>query len=187
MLASVLNSKRAIEVNVAIVRAFHQVRELQYSELRLAAKTASETESQHRQIIQVLDEAQHKITALCSLRETPIALPSPDHRGAGDDRGDLVQGRYNGTAEVIQMAVAKYYGIKIEDLKGSGRTKAVALARQISMYLIREKLHMSFKDIAVFFGRKDHTTILHACRKIEAGIAEDKRIRVAVKSIGTEI
>lgn len=87
------------------------------------------------------------------------------------------------TIEAIQSAVAKHYHLKVQDLKSATRARSVSLPRQIAMYLIRKYTKMGFREIGICFGKKDHTTILHACGKIEAGVEGGGEIRDAVESI----
>jgi chromosomal replication initiator protein len=87
------------------------------------------------------------------------------------------------TIEAIQGAVAKHFRLKVQDLKSTTRARAVALPRQIAMYLIRKYTGVGFKEIGHCFGGKDHTTILHACSKIEKGLEGDAQIRDSVEAI----
>jgi chromosomal replication initiator protein len=87
------------------------------------------------------------------------------------------------TIESIQIAVAKHFNLKMNELKSATRARTVALPRQIAMYLIRKYTGLGFKEIGSFFGGKDHSTILHACDKIEKGLDSDKSIRESVESI----
>ena len=91
------------------------------------------------------------------------------------------------TTENIQAAVAKHFHLKIQDFKSTARTRAVALPRQIAMYLIRKYTGLGFKEIGQYFGGKDHTTILHACNKIESGFETDDAIREAVEAIQNQL
>ena len=91
------------------------------------------------------------------------------------------------TIESIQSAVAKHYHIKIQDLKSSSRSRSVSLPRQIAMYLIRKYTSIGFKEIGHYFGGKDHTTILHACNKIEKGIEMDGPLRDEVELIQNQL
>jgi len=84
---------------------------------------------------------------------------------------------------LIQKAVAKYYGLCLTDLKGTTRTGKIALAKHIAMYLIREKTSIGYRDIGSYFGGKDHTTVLYACRKIETGVKKDRNLELATTSI----
>jgi chromosomal replication initiator protein len=87
------------------------------------------------------------------------------------------------TIENIQIAVAKHFHLKMNDLKSTTRARSVAFPRQIAMYLIRKYTGVGFKEIGQYFGGKDHTTILHACNKIEKSLEGNAEIREAVESI----
>lgn len=69
--------------------------------------------------------------------------------------------------ETIKKNVAKYYEIKPADLDSSKRSRQFSFPRQIAMYLCREMTILSLSQIGEKFGKKDHTTVLHACQKIE--------------------
>lgn len=70
------------------------------------------------------------------------------------------------TVKIIQHKVADYFGIKMDDLTGERRDQKFSYPRQIAMYLARELTNASFPDIGKEFGGKDHSTVMHACRKI---------------------
>ncbi|MBD3349540.1 MAG: chromosomal replication initiator protein DnaA [Candidatus Eisenbacteria bacterium] len=72
----------------------------------------------------------------------------------------------------IQQAVAETYGVPVEKMKARGRASQIALARQVAMYLARELTHLSLAQIGEQFGGRDHTTVLHAHRKV-TGLVED--------------
>lgn len=67
----------------------------------------------------------------------------------------------------IQRTVAEYYKIKVSDLLSKRRSRSVARPRQVAMALAKELTNHSLPEIGNAFGGKDHTTVLHACRKIE--------------------
>jgi len=71
------------------------------------------------------------------------------------------------TIENIQKTVAEYYKVKVSDLLSKRRSRSVARPRQIAMALAKELTNHSFPEIGNAFGGKDHTTVLHACRKIK--------------------
>ena len=71
-----------------------------------------------------------------------------------------------GVAEV-QNAVAARFGVRVADIKSKKRTKTLVFPRQLAMYLSRDLTELSYPEIGRHFGGKDHTTIMHACRKIE--------------------
>ncbi|WP_075442845.1 chromosomal replication initiator protein DnaA [Selenomonas ruminantium] len=80
------------------------------------------------------------------------------------------------TMEVIQEIVASYFKIKIDDLHAKKRTRSIAYPRQIAMYLCRELTDTSLPQIGNFFGGRDHTTVLHACDKINKEKESDKKL-----------
>ncbi|HEX9570724.1 MAG TPA: chromosomal replication initiator protein DnaA [Burkholderiales bacterium] len=87
------------------------------------------------------------------------------------------------TIELIQREVSKLFGVALSDLKAKDRTKAVALPRQIAMYLARQLTHASLADVGRAFGGKDHTTVLHAVNKIQTLLQEDPKLRTSVDSL----
>jgi chromosomal replication initiator protein len=76
-------------------------------------------------------------------------------------------GQKNITIEHIQKVVSDYFGLTYKDLRGKRRTKAVALPRQVAMYIARELTEYSTTEVGAEFGGRDHTTVMHACQKIE--------------------
>lgn len=87
------------------------------------------------------------------------------------------------TVDSIQQIVSKHYQIKLNDLKSSTRSKVVSLPRQIAMFLSRKYTGLGYREIGQYFGGKDHTTVLHACSKIEKGIDTNTEITDAVQQI----
>ena len=79
--------------------------------------------------------------------------------------------------ENIQKTVADYYKIKVADMFSKKRTRNLARPRQMAMYLARELTDLSFPEIGQSFGGRDHTTVLHACGKIEELKATDQILR----------
>ena len=69
-------------------------------------------------------------------------------------------------------ATAEYFGLTMEDLCGSSRSRMLVTARQIAMYLCRELTDLSLPKIGQMFGGRDHTTVIHADRKIRAQMPE---------------
>jgi len=85
--------------------------------------------------------------------------------------------------EYIQETVCKYFNINIADLKGSRRSNDIAYPRQIAMYLCREVAQMSLPKIGDAFGKRDHTTVLHGCNKIDKEIKENTNTKLIVDSV----
>ena len=91
------------------------------------------------------------------------------------------------TADTIIKETAKYYTLTLEDLKGQRRTRDTALARQISMFLIRKLTNLSLKDIGALFEGRDHTTVMSSIRRIEANIEESPDFTKIIRDITSNI
>ena len=81
------------------------------------------------------------------------------------------------TLENTQKTVAEYYKMKVSDLMSPKRTRTIARPRQMAMALCKELTEHSLPEIGKAFGGRDHTTVLHACRRIEELCATDVRLR----------
>ena len=79
----------------------------------------------------------------------------------------------NITVEIIQRVVAEYFGLSQGELKGKKRTKAIVFPRQAAMYLIRELTEYSTTEVGIEFGGRDHTTVMHACQRVESRMKSD--------------
>ncbi|ACA58570.1 chromosomal replication initiator protein DnaA [Candidatus Desulforudis audaxviator] len=87
------------------------------------------------------------------------------------------------TCSLIQQVVAGYYKLRPEDLKAKKRTRNVAYPRQIAMYLTRELTDLSLPKIGDEFGGRDHTTVLHACEKINQEIQADPSVQEIINEL----
>ena len=87
------------------------------------------------------------------------------------------------TIEEIQRGVCEYFNIPDDLLRGKGRKKEVALARQIAMFLSKQMTHYSLKSIGLHFGGRDHTTVIHAIRTIDTLLKNDPENRHIAESI----
>src|SRR5579859_1742695 len=91
------------------------------------------------------------------------------------------------TASTIMGQTASYFGLSIEDLCGTSRSRVLATARQIAMYLCRELTDLSLPKIGQQFGGRDHTTVMHAERKIRSLMAERRSIYNQVTELTNRI
>jgi chromosomal replication initiator protein len=80
------------------------------------------------------------------------------------------------TVASIIAVTAEYFGITVEDITGPSRSRMLVTARQIAMYLCRELTDLSLPKIGAEFGKRDHTTVIHACRKVRTLMAERRSI-----------
>jgi hypothetical protein len=87
------------------------------------------------------------------------------------------------SVQSIQDAVCRHFGIPRGDFLSHRRTASVVLPRQIAMYLAKTLTLRSFPEIGRLFGGRDHTTILHAVRKIEGLVANDDKMREQIEVI----
>ncbi len=94
-------------------------------------------------------------------------------------------GRPRGPVSVarIQQAVAEAYGVPVEKMKARGRSSQIALARQVAMYFARELTPLSLAQIGEHFGGRDHTTVLHAHRKISAEALKSGQVQRDVENL----
>jgi chromosomal replication initiator protein len=114
--------------------------------------------------IRELEGALHRIVAFSALHGRPL-----DKRLAVETFESLLEDppkKIN--IELIQKVVAQHFKIRITDLKSKKRLRILTVPRQIAMYLSRECTNASFPDIGEKFGGKDHTTVMHAFKKVSA-------------------
>ncbi|HEB77189.1 MAG TPA: chromosomal replication initiator protein DnaA [Methylothermaceae bacterium] len=116
-----------------------------------------------RSNVRELEGALRRVTARAQFTGEPITLPF-----AKEALRDLiaVQDKLI-NVENIQKTVAEYYKIRVADLLSNKRTRSITRPRQIAMALAKELTNHSLPEIGEFFGGRDHTTVLHACRKVE--------------------
>jgi chromosomal replication initiator protein len=123
--------------------------------------------------IRELEGALIRVTAFASLNRQGVDLTLAEivlkDLIADDDRPEI-------TAATIIAATAEYFGVTIEDLCGQSRSRVLVTARQIAMYLCRELTDLSLPKIGQTFGGRDHTTVMHADRKIRSLMAERRQI-----------
>ncbi|GDY30937.1 chromosomal replication initiator protein DnaA [Gandjariella thermophila] len=134
--------------------------------------------------IRELEGALIRVTAFASLNRQPV-----DVQLAEIVLRDLIPDSQAPeiTASTIMAITAEYFGVTIEDLCGPGRSKGMAQARQISMYLCRELTDLSLPKIGQTFGGRDHTTVMHADKKIRKEMAERRRIYDQVQELTARI
>ncbi|MFF9339187.1 MULTISPECIES: chromosomal replication initiator protein DnaA [unclassified Streptomyces] len=136
--------------------------------------------------IRELEGALIRVTAFASLNRQPVDLGLTeivlkDLIPGGEDSSPEI------TAPAIMAATADYFGLTVEDLCGSSRSRVLVTARQIAMYLCRELTDLSLPKIGAQFGGRDHTTVMHADRKIRALMAERRSIYNQVTELTNRI
>ncbi len=89
--------------------------------------------------------------------------------------------------EKIQKQVAEQFRVKTSDILGAKRSRSIAVPRRIAMYLSRELTNHSFPEIGVFFGNKDHSTVIHACKKVELEMRESEDFAKFIERLKQEV
>ena len=110
------------------------------------------------------------MTAYCSLGKEPITKQAAEIALRDIMPVDDVQM----TPQVIIDVVSSYFDLTVDELVGKGRTKRFVQARQIAMYLCRELTDLSLPKLGQAFGGRDHTTVMHAERRIREQLTEDR-------------
>jgi chromosomal replication initiator protein len=87
------------------------------------------------------------------------------------------------TVDVIQKAVCEYFGIKMQELKAKKRTKEIANARQIAMYISKQHTNFSLSEIGRSFGGKDHATVIYSCKQVEERRRTDENLNKSIENI----
>jgi len=91
------------------------------------------------------------------------------------------------TTDIIQRVVADYFNLSYNDLRGKKRTKTIALPRQIAMYITRELTEYSTTEVGEEFGGRDHTTVMHACQRVEARMKIDPTLEITIQNLVRKI
>ncbi|WP_028938542.1 chromosomal replication initiator protein DnaA [Pseudonocardia spinosispora] len=134
--------------------------------------------------IRELEGALIRVTAFASLNRQPV-----DTQLAEIVLRDLIPDSHSPeiTAPTIMAVTAEYFELTMDELCGPGKTKAVAQARQIAMYLCRELTDLSLPRIGQTFGGRDHTTVMHADKKIRNEIAQRRKTFEQVQELTARI
>ena len=129
--------------------------------------------------IRELEGALNKIVAHASLANIPI---TPEM--AEESINDIITKKERVISiEYIQEVVAKYFGIDIKDIKKKKKSNDIVFPRQIAMYLCRNIANASFPKIGDEFGKRDHTTVMHAVKKIEKEIKSNQNTKLIVDNV----
>lgn len=129
--------------------------------------------------IRELEGTLNKLIAKASLTNSQITMEMAE-RAINDI---VAQQEKVISAEFIQDTVAKYFSVNPKDLKGSKRSNDITFPRQIAMYLCRNVANMSLPQIGKDFGKRDHTTVMHACTKIEQDMKTNSNTKLIVESV----
>jgi len=133
--------------------------------------------------IRELEGALTKVVAVCSLKKC-----EPSMEAAGEVLGNMIEEkRSTVTPDLIIRESCKYFKVPLEDIMSRKRTKDLVIPRQVMMYLLRHEISMSFPEIGREMGGKDHTTIMHGCKKVEQEINNNVRLKNNISEIKEKI
>ncbi|MBA2308094.1 MAG: chromosomal replication initiator protein DnaA [Pseudonocardiales bacterium] len=168
-----------LETRIAILR-----KKAQQDRLAAPAEVLEFIASRIERNIRELEGALIRVTAFASLNRQPV-----DTQLAEIVLRDLIPDSQTSeiTAPTIMAVTAEYFDVSIEELCGPTKTKALAQARQISMYLCRELTDLSLPRIGQTFGNRDHTTVMHADKKIRNEIAQRRKTFEQVQELTARI
>jgi chromosomal replication initiator protein len=167
-----------LETRIAILRA-----KAEEQNVPIASEALESIARKVQSNIRELEGALNRIVAYANMQGMPITA-------------DLAQAvlsnvLYNPrkravTPERIAQAVSEYYGVDLESLRSQKRERSIVMPRQIAMYLMRAETDVSLLRIGAELGGRDHSTVLHACDKIEREMQENEELRrelVAVREL----
>ena len=137
--------------------------------------------------VRTLEGALIRVVAFSSLTGRPLTAELAEEVLASLYPRSNQPGTHTHTVADIQHATCEVFGLTAEELLSSTRTTRIAWPRQLAMYLARELTTESLPAIGRHFGGRDHTTVMHACRRTSARIASDETSREAVAKLCTAL
>ena len=167
-----------IETRVAILR-----KKLEFSNTPVEDGVLLYIAEKIKTNIRELEGALIRVIAYSSLMGQPVSAESAKEVL---QEAETKQG-LNVTVDKIQRVVAEYFNIGTNTMRIKKRTKLLAFPRQIAMYLARELTKTPLTEIGGFFGGRDHTTVLHACNKIELAMVDNTQLTQIIDNLIKQI
>jgi chromosomal replication initiator protein len=162
-----------LETKVAIIK-----KKAERQNIELPDNVALYIASKIKSNIRELEGALVRLVAYASLTGSEISLPM-----AQETLRDILAADEKAiNVEMIQKAIADYFGMRVQDLKSKNNSKGIALPRQVCMYLCKKLTPISLPQIGREFGNKHHTTVLHSIHKIEALRQQDKELNRMIQT-----
>ena len=163
-----------LETRIAILK-----KKADFWGIRLPDDVAEFLASMMKNNIRELEGGLVKLGAVSSLTNTEITqeLAKNELKHLLDNREKVM------TNELVQKLVCETFGVKVSDLKSKRRTKAIVLPRQVAMYLCRTQVGSSLPETGNFFGGKDHSTVIHACKVIEEKKEKDPELKARIEML----
>ena len=167
------------ETRIAILR-----KEAEYSGVTIPDEIILYIADRIKSNIRKLEGAMIQVISYSSLTGTELTLKTAELILAGiveDEMEKII------SIDQIQRKLSDYYDIRMADMKSSRRPQAIAYPRQLAMYLARSMTRRSLNEIGEAFGGRDHTTVMHACQKIETLMGSDKHLYNTLSYLEKEI
>ena len=145
------------ETRLAILK-----RRADLEDIRLPDEVAVYMAESIRSNIRKLEGSLIRLAAVSSISGSPISIPLAEDviRAILDDSESSL------SAETVMKSVAIHFNIKLSDLKSQKRNRKYVVPRQVAMYLCRELCRQSYPEIGASFGGRDHSTVIHSCKKV---------------------
>lgn len=137
-----------------------------------------------RSNVRRLEGALTRVASYSFLSSEPMSLEKVDEL-----LGDLVRDENTNqvTIDQIQKTVADYYGIHLGDMRSRRRPASIAFPRQVAMYLSRKLTKLSLVEIGDAFGKRDHGTVIHACKKVKGDIESEVEVKGAIEKLISQL
>lgn len=170
--------KPCLETRIAIVRKKARLRQIDLPEdvIHYIAATIDSNIRELEGAITMVDAYSQQLGHTLDLTAARVALD----REPREEPGPV-------SIPQILEAVCEYYDVKKSDVQGKRRNRSVALPRQVCMHLARELTPYSLEEIGSFFGGRDHTTVLHAARRIAERQGEDPHLSAALSGLKSRL
>lgn len=169
-----------LETRTAILRNRAQQSPISFEKDALDFIAANVSEN-----IRQLEGAFAQVSLLASQEHSPVTLELTQKA-----LKDLIQANSTKkyiTLDEITKAVCQFYKVKYEDMMSKKKAKSIAFPRQVAMYLCRVMTEQTYPHIGASFNGRDHTTVMHACTKIENIMKEDEHIRRSIEELKAQI
>jgi chromosomal replication initiator protein len=167
------------ETRVAIIRKKLELEQIQFPD-ELAYFIANRVRSNIRQ----LEGALTRVISYSSLMGYPLSVPL-----AESVLEDVLahEEELSVSTDTIQKVVAEHFDVRVADLKGNRKPKNIAQPRMIAMYLCREMTEFSLQDIGDAFGGRDHSTIIHGHKTVQARIQADPKFKMVIATLRKKV
>lgn len=168
-----------LETRLAILR-----RKADGLQVKLPAHVLEYLAQRIRSNVRRLEGALLRVASFASLSSRPLAGESIEHL-----LRDILQeeARRAVTVDQVQRKVAEHYDVRLADMTSKRRTAHIAFSRQVAMFISRRQTKNSLQDIGEAFGGRDHGTVIHACKTVQARMDREESLRQVIGFLETSL